>query len=438
MGEVRIASVTGVLLVGGASDRFGSPKALARLRGETLAERGWRILGEAFPERLATGKGELDLPFDVVVEPAEPQAPIAGVVAGLRAAASDTVVCLPVDCPLVTPELLRALGEAGAVPRTGPLPGAYAQAHLPELERRLAAGDLSLRGVNERVLDVDQALLLDVDVPRDLALAAVTAWARERADVRGLVLVGSLARADAPADEWSDVDVIAFVDDPARYLDDDAWVAELGKPVLTFVEPAAVGGIFERRVLLERGVDVDVVLVPVARANDLFGEAAVVLRRGYLVLHDEVGLAARLVVSVATAEETAPLPTEAELENLCADLWYHGLWTAKKLRRGELWTALECLDAHMRGLLLALLRWRAAAEGRPTWHGARFVEEWAGEPAEALAATFGGYDEAAAGRALWAMVDLAGRLERELRVRLGLDPRDRAEAARLIEQVQPR
>ena len=44
--------LTGVLLVGGASTRFGSPKALARFRGETLAERAWRTLGEACDERL--------------------------------------------------------------------------------------------------------------------------------------------------------------------------------------------------------------------------------------------------------------------------------------------------------------------------------------------------------------------------------------------------
>jgi molybdopterin-guanine dinucleotide biosynthesis protein A len=162
--------LTGVLLVGGASARFGSPKPLALLGGETLAERAWRVLGEAFPDRrLAVGKGDLELPFDVVVEPAEPRAPIAGVVAGLRAAATETAVFLPVDCPLVTAELLRELCERRAVTQTGPLPGAYAKSDLPELERRLAAGDYSLRGVNPRVVEADERLLANVNTPAELS-----------------------------------------------------------------------------------------------------------------------------------------------------------------------------------------------------------------------------------------------------------------------------
>lgn len=161
--------VTGVLLVGGASARFGSPKPLARFRGETLADRGWRTLGEAFPLRLAVGKGELDLPFDVLVEPPEPQAPIAGVIAALRAVETDVAVFLPVDCPLVTPDLLRELGAARAVTQTGPLPGAYGRADLPELERRLAAGDYSLRGVNPRIVEAEPRLLANANTPAELS-----------------------------------------------------------------------------------------------------------------------------------------------------------------------------------------------------------------------------------------------------------------------------
>src|SRR5262249_46623565 len=55
--------LTGVLLLGGASSRFGSPKALARLHGETLAGRGGGALGEAGAHTLAGGKRVRPPPF---------------------------------------------------------------------------------------------------------------------------------------------------------------------------------------------------------------------------------------------------------------------------------------------------------------------------------------------------------------------------------------
>jgi molybdopterin-guanine dinucleotide biosynthesis protein A len=168
--------LTGVLLVGGASTRFGSPKAYARIDGETFAERAWRVLGEACDERLAVGKnGELDLPFDVLDDGVDLRAPLAGVVAGLRAARHEVAVFLPVDCPSVTPTALRALGEAcrgAAVPQTGPLPGAYARSALPLLERNLVDGALALRdalvGLDVVTLVLDEKILKDVDTPQEL------------------------------------------------------------------------------------------------------------------------------------------------------------------------------------------------------------------------------------------------------------------------------
>jgi molybdopterin-guanine dinucleotide biosynthesis protein A len=168
---------TGVLLVGGMSRRFGSVKALAPLGPETLAERAWHTLGDAFPYRLAVGKeaDQLGLPFEVLDDGIEVRAPIAGVVAGLRASGTDVSVFLPVDCPLVTPEALRALAEAcadAAVPATGPLPGAYAQSALPVLETRLSANELALRDalieLDVRTVELDADLLTNVNTERDL------------------------------------------------------------------------------------------------------------------------------------------------------------------------------------------------------------------------------------------------------------------------------
>jgi molybdopterin-guanine dinucleotide biosynthesis protein A len=171
--------LTGVLLVGGASTRFGSPKALAPIDGETFADRGRRTLAEAGEEVLVVGKRDDALPFDVIDDGSDIRAPIAGVVAGLRAAANDVVVFVPVDCPWMTAEAVRALGGAcrdAAVPPTGPLPGAWAKSALPLLEHRLANGPLALyRTYDELVVatvELDAAVVADVDTPGDLTARA--------------------------------------------------------------------------------------------------------------------------------------------------------------------------------------------------------------------------------------------------------------------------
>jgi molybdopterin-guanine dinucleotide biosynthesis protein A len=167
--------LTGVLLVGGASTRFGSPKALARYEGETLAERAWRLLGEACNERIAVGKAEYPLPFDVVDDGTDVRAPIAGVVAGLGAASHAIAIVLPVDMPLLTSESLRMLADRCldvAHPQTGPLPGAYRRTALGSLQDSLDRGELSLRravsGLEVAVVTLDERLLLNVNERGDL------------------------------------------------------------------------------------------------------------------------------------------------------------------------------------------------------------------------------------------------------------------------------
>ena len=172
--------VTGVLLVGGASRRFGSPKALARFQGEVLGERAHRLLAEAFGRVLVVGKAgdDLTLTFDVVDDGSELRAPIVGLVAALRHAETDVCVVLPTDMPLVSADLLRRLageveGFDAAVPQSGPLPGAYRKSAVPVLERRVAAGELALyRALEElsvRVVETEGDELRNVNTPADLA-----------------------------------------------------------------------------------------------------------------------------------------------------------------------------------------------------------------------------------------------------------------------------
>jgi molybdopterin-guanine dinucleotide biosynthesis protein A len=169
--------LTGVLLVGGASSRFGSTKALAELDGETLAERAWRTLGDACDERLALGKATdgLALPFPVLDDGSEVRAALAGIVAGLRAATFPVAVFLPVDVPNVSAGLIRALGEGcldAATTSSGPLPAAISRRALPVLERRLVSNELRLSDaiaeLDTAVVEADRGELVNVNRPEDL------------------------------------------------------------------------------------------------------------------------------------------------------------------------------------------------------------------------------------------------------------------------------
>jgi molybdenum cofactor guanylyltransferase len=160
--------LTGVLLVGGRSTRFGSPKALARLDGETLAERAWRLLGEACDERVAVGRLD-DLPFPSLADAGT--GPVAAIAEGLRNATHEVAVVVPVDMPLLTPEALEQLALAcrdAATTQAGPLPCAVATRVLPAFEtgeRRLRT---VLDGLDTARIELDERLLLNVNTPADL------------------------------------------------------------------------------------------------------------------------------------------------------------------------------------------------------------------------------------------------------------------------------
>jgi aminoglycoside 6-adenylyltransferase len=254
--------------------------------------------------------------------------------------------------------------------------------------------------------------------------------------------VGSQARAEAPADRWSDLDLGLIVEDPARYLEDRDWLREFGRPVLTFVEPTFEGR-RERRVLYESGEDVDFVVLPPSAAERLptTPGAAEALARGYRVLVDRIGLEAEIAKLVAAAPAAPEAPTQTAFTELANDFWYHALWIAKKLRRGEVYTAVDCLDGYLKWRVVTLLGWHAKAVDPEvdTWHEGRFLERWADPGAlVALEFAYGRYSIRDAAYGLWSSVDLWQGLEEETARRLGLELElDHPDLRRRLAEVVP-
>lgn len=160
--------LTGILLLGGASSRFGSPKAFAPFEGEMLAERAWRLLGEVCTERIAVGA--LDgLPFPALED--EGTGPVAAIAAGLRGATHETAVVIPVDMPLLTSEALRLLAgrcRDAAVAQAGPLPCAVARPSLPAFETGERRLRIVLDGLDTARVRLGEGLLANVNTRADL------------------------------------------------------------------------------------------------------------------------------------------------------------------------------------------------------------------------------------------------------------------------------
>jgi aminoglycoside 6-adenylyltransferase len=243
-------------------------------------------------------------------------------------------------------------------------------------------------------------------------LERIAAWAAGEASVSGAFVVGSRARSSTPADEFSDTDVVIVCDEPERYIADDGWFAAFGTPVLSFVEATALGDRRERRVLYDDGADVD--LVPVT-LEDVASVAATgaggdLLRRGVRILVDKGDKLADLLNVRRPGPDEARLPSGPQVANLINDFWYHLLWTARKLQRGELWIAHECLNDNLLHILRRFIEWEAlAASGgeTDTWFRGRYLERWARpESLERLAAATARYDPADVRPALLAAADL--------------------------------
>ena len=158
--------VTGLLLAGGGSRRFGRDKALATLDGVPFVARVHAALAvHTTSVLLSTGPTPRAYPVDarVVLDPVPNGGPLAGLAAGLAACETPWLVSAAVDLPFLTAEVLRPL--LGAVPevvdvavavdedgRRQPTVALWRVATVgPVVSERLAARRLALHGLIGRL-----------------------------------------------------------------------------------------------------------------------------------------------------------------------------------------------------------------------------------------------------------------------------------------------
>lgn len=158
----RIGDITGVVLAGGLSSRFGANKALARLHGKPLIQHVAETLTGVFSDCLLVTNTPEDYRFlnlPVTGDRYRGMGPLAGIHAALYHASTQWIFVVGCDMPGVTAELARFISsfrEAGydAVipwPARGPEPlcGLYNRNILATVERFLADGKARVKELLE-------------------------------------------------------------------------------------------------------------------------------------------------------------------------------------------------------------------------------------------------------------------------------------------------
>jgi len=195
--------------------------------------------------------------------------------------------------------------------------------------------------------------------------------------IKAEVLIGSQSRESNGADEYSDIDVILFVSDIDFFINSDEWINFLGKYYISFVERTVSGGM-ERRVFFEDAIDADFIFLQAENISRIY-ELSEIVSRSYKMLLDKTNFT-DIIKHVAESGKPFAIPLENEFQNLISEFWFHVIWSAKKVMRGERWSAITCVDGHMKEMLLKMIEYYSHAlhgTDYDTWHSGRFIEQWA-------------------------------------------------------------
>ncbi len=253
----------------------------------------------------------------------------------------------------------------------------------------------------------------------------VEAVCASRDDIISAGVFGSRARKVRPADRWSDLDLLLFVTEPELFLRESEWLHSVGRPLIDFHETGLFGSGVERRVLFEGYLDVDFVFFPADAFEQVMTNkgASSWVRSGFSLIVDKDGrlseMLARRAARLPESEQSGPI----DFQNLVADYFFHVVWAAKKLMRGEILVAKNCCDTYMKKLLLRLLSANVAAKGgTPHIPGdeARFFEQWAGDAITAkFSSIYATYDRENILGAIQATTEVFSDLAKETAALLG-------------------
>lgn len=242
-------------------------------------------------------------------------------------------------------------------------------------------------------------------------------WAQTVEDIRAAFIVGSRARNDHPADEWSDLDIVFFTSKQNYYLSNNEWIKNFGNIWTSFPSQTA-GGDLELLTLFDGGWQVDFVIHSIDDFNEIVKNKKVPdnFNRGVKVIIDKDHAAKDIMPQCNKAPQGVSLSEDMFIQVINM-FWFVVLYMAKQLLRNELWVV-KVRDSNIKELLLQMIEWHEKTVNGceyDTWHAGRFLCKWVSIETQAeLQNSFGHFDRNDSWKALMATITLFKRLSHDI------------------------
>lgn len=246
----------------------------------------------------------------------------------------------------------------------------------------------------------------------------IRTWAEGEQSIKAAIISGSLVRNDHPGDDFADLDLEIFCDDPNNLVKNNLWMENISN-VWVWIPEKSNEGYPARLVIFEGGYKVDFTFSPLEKLEKWINnqELPDALQTGYQFIIDRNNYSLRLKTPTYTQPVTAK-PSQDEFLAVVNEFWFEAWHVAKYIKRNDLWLVKFRDNGVLKEDLLKMIEWHSLAKhdwNINVWYGGHYISEWADPDIYSSVHTiFGTFDRDSSKKALEACADLFIRVSREV------------------------
>lgn len=195
----------------------------------------------------------------------------------------------------------------------------------------------------------------------DEVLKEIANWAERNDEIRTVILTGSRADPNAPADLFSDYDIEIVVNNPGKFLDNEEWLSAFGEPLIII----HTNDDFTLRMVIYKDyvrIDFRIYSVKDFEQSNVQTQLPQHLDKGYKILLDKDQITLNLKPP-AYDSFIITKPSKKEFLAVVTNFWWDTTYVAKSLWRNELFYAKYMLDSVIRfSYLQKIIEWQISMQ----------------------------------------------------------------------------